>query len=195
MFLYDNNTDYRESFRQYWNNNVKKFRTGSMIAGIVMIVLGILCMVFPVETIVVIEVIASIALLAVGIAEVAAYAEAPVFVRFSGSLLNGILNIMLGVMLLSSPKEALIATYAWLFAIALLMFGISELGIKNRLQFFGMTDTGSLTFSGVLSIIVSFVLFFMPQASAAISIILAVYLIAAGITSIINAGNAKEQMM
>ena len=76
MFLYDNNTDYRESFRQYWNNNVKKFRTGSMIAGIVMIVLGILCMVFPVETIVVIEVIASIALLAVGIAEVAAYAEA-----------------------------------------------------------------------------------------------------------------------
>ena len=42
MFLYDNNTDYRESFRQYWNNNVKKFRTGSMIAGIVMIVLGIL---------------------------------------------------------------------------------------------------------------------------------------------------------
>lgn len=195
MFIYDNNTDYRQEFRQYWNSNVKKFRTGSFIAGIVTILLGILCMVFPVKTIVVIEVIASIALIAAGIAEIAAYSGSPVYLRFSGSLLNGLLNIMLGIMLLSSPKEALIATYAWLFAIALLMFGISELSLRNRLKFFGVEDTSGLMINGVLSIIFSFVLFFIPQASIAISYILAIYLIVGGVTALINGVNAKELKM
>jgi uncharacterized membrane protein HdeD (DUF308 family) len=195
MFLYDDNNNYRESFRQYWNSHVKKFRTYSLIAGIIMVVLGILCMVYPVTTMVVIEVLASIVLLAVGITELVSYFQTPVYIRFSGGLLNGILNVMLGIMLLTSPKEALLASYAWLFAIAMLMFGISELGMASRARFFGMTDTGSLTAGGVLSIIFAIILFFLPQASIAVSYIIGLYLIVAGVNSLINAINAKEMKM
>lgn len=195
MFIYDNNTDYRDDFRQFWNNNVKKYRTGSIVTGIIMIILGILCMVYPVETMVVIEVVASLALIAVGIAELVGYANTPVYIRFGGGLLNGLLNIMLGIILLSSPKDALIATYAWMFAIALLMFGISELSLKSRLQFFGVQNTGSLTLNGVLSIIFAIILFFIPQASIAISYILAIYFVVSGVTALISGINAKELKM
>ena len=39
MFFYNNDTDYREEIRSYWNQNVRKFRTASLVAGIIMTVL------------------------------------------------------------------------------------------------------------------------------------------------------------
>ena len=49
MNFYDNDQDYREQFRSFWNDNVKKFRTRSIIVGIILIILGVLCIVFIVK--------------------------------------------------------------------------------------------------------------------------------------------------
>jgi uncharacterized membrane protein HdeD (DUF308 family) len=192
LILYDNNRDYRDEFRNFWNDKVKKVRKRSLIVGIIMIVLGILCLVFPVRSIYFLEVIASLVMIFIGIYEIAAFFMMPIFFRFGGGLLAGILNIMLGIILLSSPPEEMITAFGFIIAIDVLIFGIEELSAVSKAKYFGAGDTGWLTANGILSVICGIVLIFLPQASVALSIILAVYLLVGGISLLSAAANAKE---
>lgn len=181
MLFYDNGRDYREEFRNFWNDNVRRYRRHGLIAGIVMVVLGILCLIFPLRSMLFLEILASAALIVIGIMEIAGYMTIPVYLRLGGGVISGILNVMLGVLLLTSPSEAMLATFAFLIAINMMAWGISQLAAANRMRFFGAEDTRWLTVSGILNLIVALIFIFLPQASAAISILIAIYLLITGI--------------
>lgn len=192
MLFYDNGRDYREEFRNFWNDNVRRYRRHGLIAGIVMVVLGILCLIFPLRSMLFLEILASAALIVIGIMEIAGYMAIPVYLRLGGGVLSGILNVMLGVLLLTSPSEAMLATFAFLIAINMMAWGISQLSAANRMRFFGAEDTGWLTVSGILNLIVALIFIFLPQASAAISILIAIYLLITGIIILYGSFRSRE---
>lgn len=192
MLFYDNNTNYREEIKNYWNKNVKRYRNTALIAGIILLLLGILCCVFPVRSILVMEYIASFVLIIIGFFEIYGFSTLPIFLKTGGGLLTGILNVILGILLITSPKEEMMQTFAFLFAIDLMMFGIENCVAYSRTQFFGIQNSGWLLAEGVLNIALSIVFLFMPVTTIALSYVVAVYLIAAGIMLLYSFFSAKE---
>ncbi|MGI5990059.1 MAG: HdeD family acid-resistance protein [Lachnospiraceae bacterium] len=195
MFFYNNNTDYREEIRNYWNNNVKKFRTTSLIAGIIMTILGILCFIFPVRSMLVLEYIASIFLIVAGIYQIYAFTALPVFLKTGGGLLTGILNVILGIMLITSPAEAMMSMFAIIIAINLMMLGVEECVAYSRARFYTVNNAGWLLVEGIINIIVSIIFMFMPAMTIALSYVIAIYLVVTGITCIYGSFSAKEMQM
>jgi uncharacterized membrane protein HdeD (DUF308 family) len=103
---------------------------------------------------------------------------------------------MMAVLLLTSPKEDMLVTFSFLMAADLLFLGIEEISAAGKLSFLGINGLGLSTAGGVLKILFSIILILMPVAStAAASIVVGVYLIAAGITVIVTAARAKEIKM
>jgi uncharacterized membrane protein HdeD (DUF308 family) len=192
MRYYDNENDYGEELRGFWNENVKSFRTRAWIAAILMILCGIFCLFFPVESMLVMEVIASILLIVMGASEIYEYTKLPVYFRTAGPVVSGVLNILLGILLLTSTSENLIIAYGFIFGIGLITFGIEKISAYSHMRFFSFGGLGWLMASGILSILCGVALIFVPQASVAISVLVAIYLIAGGISLAIDAANAKE---
>lgn len=193
MKRYDNGEDLLSEIRDQWNKNLKSTRIWGFIASILMIIIGILCIVFPVETTYFVEVMASIALLVFGFWEIVRYFQRPVFLRTGVSLASGILNIILAILLLTSPAEAMLESFGFLFGLDLLMLGFEEITMTGRLGAVGVSGTGWLTFEGIMNIIVGIILLFMPVVSvAAVSAVLAVYLLFGGISLLVMSINAKD---
>lgn len=185
-------TDLREQIRTFWNQNVKRYRTYSITAGIVMLVLGVLCLIYPFETIIAMEYAASLLLIVYGGYQLHAFTVLPVFLRTGGVLLSGILNIMLGILLLSGPQQSMMATYAYLFAVDLLMIGIEQCVAYHRMKYYGLPNTGWMLLEGVVNIVVAVIFLFMPQTTVAISLLVAVYLLVEGGTLLYSGISAKD---
>ncbi|MEE8815868.1 MAG: DUF308 domain-containing protein [Lachnospiraceae bacterium] len=192
MLFYDNGKDYRNELQSFWNGNVKKFRTSSLVGGILMVILGILCAAFPFQSMIAMEYIASILLIVVGIAQIYAASQVPIFLRTGGTILGGILNIILGILLLTSPADVMLGTFAFIIAINLMLFGVEECVAYNRVKFFQAEGGGWLLFEGIVNIIVSIIFLFLPQTSIAISYLFAFYLLVTGIASICASVAARE---
>lgn len=193
MSTYDNNEDVIVEIKNQWNKNLRSMRIWGVVAAILMIIVGILCIVYPVETTYTIEILASIALFCFGIWEIAQYFQKPPFLRMGSSLASGILNLLLGIMLLTSPAEDMLVFFGFLFGLDLMMLGFEQITAAGRLKAIGVTGTGWLTADGVLNIIFGIILLFTPMASIpAVSLILAMYLIFGGISLLITSFNAKD---
>lgn len=192
MENYSVQTDLREQIRTFWNQNVKRYRTYSITAGIVMLVLGVLCLIYPFETIIAMEYAASLLLIVYGGYQLYAFTVLPVFLRTGGVLLSGILNIMLGILLLSGPQQSMMATYAYLFSVDLLMIGIEQCVAYNHMKYYGLPNTGWMLLEGVVNIVVAVIFLFMPQTTVAISLLVAVYLLVEGGTLLYSGISAKD---
>ncbi|MCC6093815.1 MAG: DUF308 domain-containing protein [Eubacterium sp.] len=193
MRRYDNGDDVINEVRESWNGHVKSVRIWGFIASVLMIIMGIVCMIYPIQTTYIIEVFASVALLVWGIWEIVKYFQRPVILRTGVSLMSGILNVILGIMLLTSPADELLIFFGFLFGLDLMMVGFEQLTLTGTFHAFGVVNTGWMTFDGVLNILVGIILLFMPLASvSAVSVLLSFYLLAGGITLLIECINARE---
>ena len=193
---YHSKEEFIDDLKASWNKQVKNFRVGGVIVGILMLILGIIACIYPVQTAVVVEVIAAILLLAFGIFEIAAHFSVPPMVRTGSGIVSGILNIIMAILLLTSPREDMLVSFSFLLAADLLFLGIEEISAAGKLSFLGVCGLGISTAGGVLKILFSFILILMPIAStAAASIVVGVYLIAAGISVLVSAFRAKEIKM
>lgn len=193
MKTYNDGEELISEIKEKWNKNLRSTRVWGIIAAILMIVIGVMCMFNPVTTTYFVEVLASVALLAFGIWEVARYTQRPVFLRTGASLASGILNILLALMLITSPAEDTLAFFGFLFGLDLMMLGFEQVTSTGRLHAIGVLNTGWLTAEGILNIIVGAFLLMMPMASiAAVSVVLAIYLVFGGIDLLIMCINAKN---
>ena len=191
--FYYNGEDLLDDAAKYWNKELKHTRIVGTIVGIVMLILGILCIAFPFSSAYVMEIIASLLILAFGIAEIVIYMNAPIYVRFGGSLISGILNVILGILLLTSPSEELFTAFAFLLAVNLLMVGIEELEIYAKIRFFNASGNGWLMANSIINIIAAVIFLMVPKTSAAfLSLFVAIYLITGGVSLLIGCFNAKE---
>ena len=192
MIRFNSDMNLADEFVNHWNQKVKSVRTASFVISILMILLGILCFIFPMETMTVIEVLACIILIVLGVYQIIDYARSPLWFRSAGNLVSGILNIILGIMLLFSPRGVTTSTFAFLFGWILLLMGIEKISFGNKLNFFAVTGYGWLTESGIFNIIAALLFIFLPLASMlAMNFILAAYLLVGGITLLVEAFSIK----
>lgn len=165
MFFYDNGTDYRQEIRNFWNENVKKYRTTAICSGILMLILAVIGIIWPIRSAIVVACVMAVALILFGIMKIVGYTKMPSYFRSGLGLVDGILDVLLGVMLIFSGTEAMLYTLSFFFAFELIVAGIENLVVGNRIQFFGFGSTGNFVVSGVIDVIIGTILLFMPGAS------------------------------
>ena len=74
--IYFNRQNLSDQIADCWNKGVSSFRKKGLVISVIMMVLGVLCFIFPFKSAYAMEVIASVAILAIGMTEIVEYAKA-----------------------------------------------------------------------------------------------------------------------
>lgn len=190
----DDNIDLAGLFVENWNKRLKSFRVSGMVVAALMIVLGIVLCIFPSQSVRVIEIFAALMIMALGVYQFIDYFNLPVILQRGGVLINAILNVILGILLITSPASVTISAFAFMFGFLLMIFGIDLLAASGKLAYFNVTNYGWVIVTGIISIIASVFFIFLPLASTiALNYILAVYLLVGGVTVFIEALSMKDR--
>ena len=192
MKWFDRNFDYINEFIERWNQGVKRLKIIFIVIAVILAVVGVCCIFLPLETFSVMQFLAAAALIVQGIYCIVSYASATYYFKDPMKIVMGILNILLGIFVLFSPVVLTAATLAFLFAFLLLFSGAEKIAFAGKLKYYQIMNTGVMTFSGVLSIILAVVFLVLPLLSALVlNYIVAAYLIVSGISLFIEALSMK----
>ena len=187
MRWFDSDFDYVQELIDTWNSRRKKIRTAYIIIAAVLLIAGILTAVFPVSIFAVMQYFAAAAVIVIGIYHFVTFASMTYYFRDYMLLLSGILNVLIGIMLFFMPVALTVQVITFMLAFLLIFSGAEKLSLASRLRYFRIPHTGSMTFSGVLNIILAVVFLLLPFVSAlALNYILAAYLIIMGIALLIE---------
>lgn len=196
MRWFDRRFDYINEFVEKWNKQAKRLKWTFIIIAIILILVGICCVLFPMRTFTTMRGIAAIALIVQGIYFFVSYASSTFHFKDPMQIVMGILNIMLGVLLLLSPTVFSASTLSFLFAFLLIFSGTEKITFAGKMRYYRIMDTGSVTFSGVLSIILAVIFLALPVLSILVlNYIFAVYLIGSGLSLLIDAMSIKKIML
>ena len=193
MRWFDLDFDYVQELIDTWNSRRKKMRTAYIIIAAVLLIAGILTAVFPVSIFAVMQYFAAAAVIVIGIYHFVTFASMTYYFRDYMLLLSGILNVLIGIMLFFMPVALTVQVITFLLAFLLIFSGAEKLSLASRLRYFRIPHTGSMTFSGVLNIILAVIFLLLPFVSAlALNYILAAYLIIVGIALLIEAAGMHK---
>lgn len=193
MRWFDSDFDYVQELIDTWNSRRKKMRTAYIIIAAVLLIAGILTAVFPVSIFAVMQYFAAAAVIVIGIYHFVTFASMTYYFRDYMLLLSGILNVLIGIMLFFMPVALTVQVITFLLAFLLIFSGAEKLSLASRLRYFRIPHTGSMTFSGVLNIILAVIFLLLPFVSAlALNYILAAYLIIVGIALLIEAAGMHK---
>ena len=163
-------------------------RTAYFIMAAVLLIAGVLTAVFPVGIFAVIQSFAALAVIIIGIYHFVAFASMTYYFKDYMLLLSGILNVLIGVMLFVMPVTLTVQVITFMLAFLLIFSGAEKLSMASRLRYFRIPHTGSLTFSGILNIILAVIFLLLPFVSAlALNYILAAYLLLTGAALLVEA--------
>ena len=188
MRWFDSEFDYVQELIDTWNKKRKKVRTAYFIIAAVLFLAGILTAVFPVRVFAVIQYLAAAAVIVIGIYHFVAYTSMTYYFKDGMLIMSGILNILIGIMLLIMPVTLSVQVITFMLAFLLIFTGAQKISFASRLKYFQIPNTGSLTFSGILNIILAVIFLLLPFVSAlALNYILAAYLIITGAALFVEA--------
>lgn len=184
--------DVTQEVQKEWNKNLKSLRIWFFVMGALLLVGGVVFLIWPIESAVALAVIAAIMLIVFGVFQIVEYCTMMPVIRSGALLLCGVLNIILGIMLLSSSPDVMVATFGVVFAITMLMMGIECLTIASRFKAIGISGRGWLIADGILGILCGVGFLFVPVVGATFTTILVgIYMIVAGAALIIDGFQAK----
>lgn len=187
MKYYNSNFDYANEFIENWNDKMKNFKTTCIIISVIMIVAGALCVIFPLQVFKAIQYIVGISLILNGVHSIIGYIEITEYFRDPILIIMGILNILMGVFLFFMPVALTETALTFMFAFLLIFTGAQKISFAGRLKYFRIINTGLITFSGILSIILAVVFILLPLLSKLVlNYIIALYLIVSGATLLIE---------
>ena len=188
MRWFDSEFDYVQELIDTWNKKRKKVRTAYFIIAAVLFLAGILTAVFPVRVFAVIQYLAAAAVIVIGIYHFVAYTSMTYYFKDGMLIMSGILNILIGIMLLIMPVTLTVQVITFMLAFLLIFTGAQKISFASRLKYFQIPNTGSLTFSGILNIILGVIFLLLPFVSAlALNYILAAYLVITGAALFVEA--------
>ncbi len=188
MRWFDSNFDYVQELIDTWNRRRKKMRAAYFIMAAVLLIAGVLTAVFPISIFAAIQYFAALAVIVVGVCHFMAFASMTYYFKDYMLLLSGILNVLIGVMLFFMPVTLTVQVITFMLAFLLIFNGMEKLSLASRLKYFRIPRTGSLTFSGILNIILAVIFLLLPFVSAlALNYILAAYLILTGAALLVEA--------
>lgn len=193
MRWFDSSFDYIREFIESWNKKVKHLKWTLIAVAVVLVLVGVLCILFPIEVFTMMHILAAAALVVQGIYSIVSYAATTYYFRDPMQLVMGILNIVLGILVLASPVTLTASSLTVMFAFLLLFSGAEKIAFAGKLRYYRIMRTGLMTFSGVLSILLAVVFLVLPLASILIlNYIVAAYLIISGIALFIEALGMKR---
>lgn len=182
---FDMSHNYIDDFRSDWNRRVKSAKWWMIIVGIVLIVAGVVCAGAPLSLYGLIQSVVAIVLVVHGALQIMSYVQTSEFFRNGAQLASGILNALMGVLLIALPSYLTASTIGFLLGFLLIMSGIERWGFARSMRFY---QTGSSTFgrvTGILQIVLGVIFLLMPIfSSLVISFLLAGYLLIGGIALI-----------
>ncbi|WP_294580104.1 HdeD family acid-resistance protein [uncultured Thomasclavelia sp.] len=185
--------DFIDEFKSNWNKRIKKFKILYLILGIVMVIAGICCLAFPIQTFTVMKVIVALVLIGFGIYSIVNYCLSTSFFKDPFTIVHGIINILFGLIIITTPSIITAISLTMMLALILVFHGTEKIAFASKLKYFNISNTGIYTFNGILNIILAIIFFILPITSAiALNYIIAIYLIINGITLFIEAVNMKK---
>ena len=159
-----------------------------IIAGVLLVIVGIYCLFNPDVGLLSLSLYIGIAMLISGIIDIV------IFAKWNGKmfgarwfLADGILTVLLALFLLFNQAFTMLSL-PFIFGMWLLFSGINQFVNSFELQAFGVRGWGWLTASGVLMAVVGFFSLFDPIANLfALSVLTGILLICEGIAAIVRA--------
>lgn len=165
----------------------KKFSWAFIVAGIIMILLGVFLLVKPLASVRTVIIIIGIGLILYGIMHFVAYARMDVLPGVGFIMLTGILDVLLGLIFIFS-WDTVAASIPFFLGFWMLFSGVSRITAAFTAKKFGEDGWWMMLIYGILLIICGYYFFANPLASGwAVMVVLSVYLISDGISAIIGA--------
>lgn len=188
MRLFGDGFDPMGEFVAQWNKQVRRLRWSCVLLGILMLLAGVLCFLFPNGVFLALQWIAAFGFVLYGIYHIVAYVCMPSYFRDPLLLILGILCLLSGVMLCGMPTYVTVTSLTILLGMFLLLAGAEKLSRAKHLRYFQVMDTKPITISGIWNILLAVIFLLMPAVSAlALNTLLAAYLIVSGIAMLIEA--------
>lgn len=181
MQHYDSSFDHVEDFVERWNEGVRGTRALAIGLGALLALAGVASLASPLSLYAVIQTVIAVALIAGGTAGIVGYVRTPELFRSPVALVTGILNALLGVLVLALPSYLTAGTLTLLLAFLFIASGAERLSSAHRMRYFGFEGTGVSTATGVLNIVAGVVFLIAPLfSSLVLGYLMAAYLIVAG---------------
>ncbi len=181
MQHYDSSFDHVGDFVERWNEGVRGTRALAIGLGALLALAGVASLASPFSLYAVIQTVIAVALIAGGTAGIVGYVRTPELFRSPVALVTGILNALLGVLVLALPSYLTAGTLTLLLAFLFIASGAERLSSAHRMRFFGFEGTGVSTATGVLNIVAGVVFLIAPLfSSLVLGYLMAAYLIVAG---------------
>lgn len=187
MDRFNSDFDHVGDFVERWNASVRRTRTWTIVIGVLLVLAGIASAVAPLSIYALIQGVVAAALIAGGIGETVSYARTPELFRSPTMLVMGVLNALLGVLLLALPAYLTAGTVVFLLAFLFIISGAERITYARRMRYFGLPDSGLTTFTGVLNVVCGVAFLLMPAFSGVvIGYVIAAYLIVGGASLVVE---------
>lgn len=188
MDRFNSDFDHVGDYVERWNAGVRRTRTWMIVLAVVLILIGAASVIAPFGLYELIQTLISVTLVAGGVGQIVSYARTPELFRSPTSLVMGVLNALLGVLLFVLPAYLTASTIVFLLAFLFIIAGAERITSARHLRYFGVDGTGLATVTGVLNIIAGVVFLLMPAfSSLAFSYVVAAYLIVGGVSLLAEA--------
>lgn len=166
------------------NENLKKAKWSLVGQGVILLLMGIICLLWPGVALVTVTTMVGIGFLISGIASIAGFATLGAFSLFPGwTLFGGIVNVLLGILFLLHPLASAY-TLLWLIAVLILAGGVAQLASCWKLRKAGSSSWVFALISGIATIVLGILVLAYP---ALIVYYLAVFALVYGIVLIVAA--------
>lgn len=193
MLRFNDDFDYYDEFINKWNKKIHSLRIIGIVIGAAMIIGAILCMFYPIRSVKLMGTVGAILILILGIYQLVDYLAASSLFRWNGSLISAVCNLIIGFLLLYSPIEMTINTFAFILGFILMIYGINKLTFAHQLSFFNVEGYGWVVFTGILNILAAFAFIISPMVSTIVlNYIVAIYLLIGGIALLIEVINMDD---
>lgn len=163
-----------------------------IIAGALLIVCALACLLMPGITLVTITLFAGAAFLVSGIMDIIEYVRFRRVMALSGwALAYAILDVVVGVMFLVHPL-AFSVVLPWLIGAFCLVFGVFEIAAALKGRAVGMPLWGWAVFSGAMGVLCGIAFFVSP---ATLAVFVALFMVMRGATLLVFGWNAGRMLV
>lgn len=193
MYPYDPNHDYVSDYIDQWNQQIRATKIWMAVIGIVLVITGLASAIAPFSMYAFIQTFAAVALIMHGASHLVSYFQTPQFFRNGATLASGLLNALLGILLLVLPATLTAGTIVFLLAFLLVTMGIERISFAQNMKYYQLGGSTAGMITGIVDIVLGIVFALMPLfASAAISILISAYLVVAGVALIVESLSIKR---
>ena len=187
MQTYDADFDHVGDFVERWNSGLRRARGWTIALAVLLIVVGMGSLVAPLSLYALMQGFVSAALLVGGIGQVVSYARTPELFRSPTALVMGVLNALLGIMLLTLPTYLTAETLALLLAALFLASGAERVAIARRMRAAGIEGAGVSLATGIVNIVAGAAFLVLPFLSSLMLVyLMAGYLVVGGASLLVE---------